>query len=271
MEIVTKQPEKYSWDAEEYAKHSSPQLEWAKELIPKLKLTGNEALLDIGCGDGKITAQIASCLPRGCVVGIDNSEEMINLARGKFPQTACPNVSFQVMDARKLSFTEQFDRVFSNAALHWIIDHRPVLEGVCRALKPDGKLLFQMGGKGNACGTLAVLDELMAEDRWSRFFEGFMFPYGFYATDEYEVWLREARLKPERVELLQKDMKLLGKEGLAGWVRTTWLPYTARLPAELREEFVGEIVDRYVKTHPLDSSGNVHAAMVRLEVEACKP
>jgi trans-aconitate methyltransferase len=270
VETVAKQPEKYSWDAEEYAKHSSPQLEWAKELIPKLKLTGNEALLDVGCGDGKITAQIAASLPNGNVVGVDNSEEMINLARSKFPRATFPNVSFQVMDARNLSFVEQFDHVFSNAALHWIIDHRPVLEGVRRSLKSGGRLVFQMGGKGNAHDILAILDELQIEDRWKKFFAGFAFPYGFYAPDEYKDWLREAGLKPERVELLHKDMKVMGKEGLAGWVRTTWLPYTERLPAEMREEFVGEIVDRYVKTHPLDASGNVHVAMVRLEVEAYK-
>jgi trans-aconitate methyltransferase len=268
---LTKQPEKYSWNPEDYAKHSTTQFEWAKELIPKLKLTGSEVVLDIGCGDGKITAQIAACLPRGCVMGIDNSEEMIKLARSKFPQTACPNVSFQVMDARKLSFRVQFDRVFSNAALHWIIDHRPVLEGVRRSLKPGGRLLFQMGGKGNAQSILALIDELFVEARWSRFFEGFTFPYGFHAPEEYEVWLREAGLKPERVELLQKDMRLLGKEGLAGWVRTTWLPYTERLPAELRNEFLTEIVDRYVKRHPLDDAGTVHVRMVRLEVEATRP
>ena len=267
----SKPPEKYSWNAEDYAKHSSTQFAWAKELIPKLRLTGNEALLDVGCGDGKITVQIASCLPQGCVVGIDNSDEMIKLARSKFPQTAYSNVTFQVMDARKLGFKEQFDRVFSNAALHWIINHRPVLEGVKRSLKPKGRLLFQMGGEGNAQDILIVLDDMLVEDRWRRFFQGFTFPYGFHAPEEYGTWLRESGLVPEMVELLPKDMSLPGREGLAGWVRTTWLPYTERLPAELRDEFVGEIVDRYVKTHPLDISGNVHVAMVRLEVEAYKP
>jgi trans-aconitate 2-methyltransferase len=267
---LTKQPEKYSWNAEDYAKHSTTQQQWAKELIPKLKLTGNEALLDIGCGDGKITAQIASCLPNGYVVGVDSSEEMVKLARNKFPQTAFPNVSFQMMDARKLTFNEQFDRVFSNAALHWIIDHRPVLFGVRRSLKPGGRLLFQMGGKGNAQAILGLLDELMVEERWCQFFTGFTFHYGFYTPEEYVVWLREAGLEPEQVELLKKDMALQGKEGLAGWVRTTWLPYTGRLPADMRDEFVNEIVSRYVKAHPLDAQGYVHMAMVRLEVGAYK-
>jgi trans-aconitate 2-methyltransferase len=268
--IVTKPPAKYSWNAQDYAKHSSAQQECARELIPKLKLSGTEAVLDIGCGDGKITAQIASVLPRGCVVGIDNSEDMIDLARRSFPPSAYPNLTFRKMSAQSLSFQDEFDRVLSNAALHWIIDHRSVLKGVWRSLKAGGRMLFQMGGKGNGHDVFAVLDELLLEDRWRKFFVGFAFPYGFYAPETYAVWLREAGLKPERVELLQKDMKLSGRDGLAGWIRTTWLPYTQRLPEELRNEFVSEIVDRYVEKHPLDNAGYVHVGMIRLEVEATK-
>lgn len=253
-----KKPRKYTWNAEDYAKHSSAQQEWAKELIPKLRLSGKESLLDIGCGDGKISAMLATSLPDGCVVGIDNSEEMINLARRSFQQRDYPNLKFQVMDARALTFQNQFDRVFSNAALHWVINHRPVLEGVQRSLKGGGRLLLQMGGKGNAQDVLAILDELLIETRWREFFEDFTFPYGFYTPEEYESWLREAGLKPERIELIPKDMRLPGKEGLAGWIRTTWLPYTERLPVTLRDEFIKEIVDRYVEGLPLDEAGMAH-------------
>ncbi|HJW65588.1 MAG TPA: hypothetical protein VJ507_02270 [Candidatus Bathyarchaeia archaeon] len=77
-------------------------------------------------------------------------------------------------------------------------------------------------------------------------------------------------MNPERVELVPKNMKLAGKDGLAGWIRTTWLPYTQRLPVELKDEFIAEIVNRHVKTRPLDDTGNVHVGMVRLEVEATK-
>ncbi len=261
---------RYSWNAKDYAKHSSTQFEWAQELIPKLNLTGNEALLDIGCGDGKISAQIASFLPEGYVVGIDNSDEMIKLACRNFPKSKFPNLSFLKKDAQQFTFKERFDRVFSNAALHWIIDHRPILAGVKQSLKHSGKLLFQMGGKGNAHDILIVLDELMNDNNWRRFFEGFTFPYGFYGPTEYRVWLREAGLKPERVELIAKDMKL-NKERLAGWIRTTWLPYTQKIPKALEETFITDIINRYVERHPADPSDAVHIAMVRLEVEACRP
>jgi len=265
------QPKSYVWNADDYAKHSSSQYKWAKELIPKLKLSGNEALLDIGCGDGKVTAILAKCLPNGCVVGVDSSEDMVVLARRTFPHEAYPNLSFQRMDARALTFQARFDRVFSNAALHWIIDHKSVLHGVQRSLKGGGRLLFQMGGKGNAQDVLAVLDGLFMEKPWREFFVGFGFPYGFYTPEEYRVWLCEAKLEPERVELVPKDMQLPGGEGLAGWIRTTWLPYTERLPTDLRERFIEQIVTTYMKTNPLDEAGIAHVRMARLEVEASKP
>lgn len=256
-------PNSYSWNAADYARNSANQYAWAKELIPKLELKGNEALLDIGCGDGKITAELARYLPNGRAVGVDGSVEMIKLAKDAFPQKNYPNLTFQRMDARKLTFQNQFDRVFSNAALHWIVDQKPVLSGVQRSLKE--------GGKGNAQAVLGILDDLLVEAPWKALFNGFSFPYAFCGPEEYRALLVEANLKPQRVELFPKVMKLAGAEGLAGWIRTTWLPYTERLPIEKRDGFVKEIVDRYLKNHPVDAAGVVCLNMVRLEVEASKP
>ncbi|MCW4025296.1 MAG: methyltransferase domain-containing protein [Candidatus Bathyarchaeota archaeon] len=260
------QPKNYVWDAQDYQKNSSNQYRWAQELIPKLHLNGNETLLDIGCGDGKITAEIAKHLPNGKVVGIDSSQEMIILA-----QTSFPNITFQHADARNLPFQDEFDRVFSNAALHWILDQKRVLASVFHSLKSGGSLLFQMGGKGNAKDILALFDEMLLEDAWLGFFEGFTFPYAFLDATEYRELLVDAGLVPVRVELIPKTMKLVGAEGLAGWIRTTWLPYTERVPAGLRDSFVMELVKCYLKTHPETADGEVTLDMVRLEVEAKKP
>jgi trans-aconitate methyltransferase len=169
----------YAWNADDYAKHSSSQYEWAKELIPKPQLSGNEALLDIGCGDGKSTTVLAKSLPRGCVVGVDSSEDMVALARRTLPQDNYPNLSFQKMDARVLTFQEKFYRVFSNAALHWIIDHKSVLYGVQRSLKSGGRLLFQMGGKGNAHDILELLNYMLREEPWQKIFRTSVFPTVF--------------------------------------------------------------------------------------------
>ena len=109
---------------------------------------------------------------------------------------------------------------------------------------------------------------MMREPEWAGYFEGFTFQYGFYGPEEYTRWLAEAGLKPVRVELIPKDMAHSGKDSLAGWVRTTWLPYTERIPEENRETFIREALDRYIDRHPLDTEGRTHVSMVRLEVEA---
>jgi trans-aconitate 2-methyltransferase len=262
--------EGHSWNAVEYANHSSNQYEWAKELIPKLKLAGTESLLDIGCGDGKVTALLSSYLPNGHVVGIDSSDEMIAHARQSFPHCHNSNLTFLRMDARDLTFREQFDVAFSSATLHWIIDHPTVLAGVYSSLDKNGRLVFQMAGKGNAQDVLAVVEELISEDDCKPYFKNFSFPYGFYEPEEYTKWLCAAGFKPERVELFPRDMVLQGKEGLAGWIRSVWLPFTERVPEQLRESFINEIADRYLAAYPLDETGTVHIKMTRLEVQASK-
>lgn len=261
----------YAWDAKDYQKNSANQYAWAQELIPKLTLSGNETLLDIGCGDGKITAQIAKALPHGRVIGIDSSPDMIDLAQTLFPINDNPNLSFQLMDAKNFVFQEIFDRVFSNAALHWITNQSAVLFCVERCLKPGGKLLFQMGGKGNAKEILEIFDEMITQQAWQQFFAGFKLPYGFFDEREYAEFLQKAELKSLRVERFPKDMKLAGAEGLAGWIRTTWMPFTEKLPNELKPKFVDELVQQYLQKHPVDAEGNVHVGMMRLEVEAQKP
>jgi len=258
----------YQWDAGDYRESSSAQLQWALELLSTLQLKGNERVLDIGCGDGKITAEIAQRLSGGSVVGIDNSEEMINFSREKFSQETYPNLSFEVADAEHLSFEREFDVVFSNAALHWVRDHLKILQGIKKSLRPGGKILLQMGGKGNASKLFAVLDSMLVTERWRKFFRGFSFPYGFYCEDDYSMWLKQVGLKTQRVELIPKDMTQKGKDGLASWIRTTWLPYTQKVPEVLRDEFTREIVDRYSEKIPLDSEGLIHVSMMRLEVEA---
>ena len=261
----------YHWNAQDYAKNSTNQFQWARELIPKLKLEGKETILDLGCGDGKVTAELANLLPNGKIIGVDNSEKMISLAKNTFRQESFPNLIFQVMDARKLTFQSEFDLAFSNAALHWIVDQEAVLAGVYRSLKRLGRLLFQMAGKGNAKDILSIINELSGIEPWKTFFSNMIFPYGFYNIEEYKTFLYKAGLVPERVELFPKDMKFINIEGLAGWIRTTWLPFTERLPVDLRSKFVETIVDCYLSEHPADDDGTIHVGMMRIEVEAYKP
>jgi trans-aconitate methyltransferase len=260
----------YNWNATDYEKNSNNQKTWAAELISKLKLKGDERILDIGCGDGKVAVELAKLVPQGSVVGVDNSSEMISLAMAKYKPQGFKNLSFAQADARNLDYKNEFDVAFSNAALHWVKDHLSVLRGVNKSLHKEGRILFQMGGKGNASEILSIFYELVKEQKWNKYFDDFEFPYGFYSPEEYKKWLSETGFKTLRVELLTKDMVHDNPGSLAGWIRTTWLPYTERVPSNERDWFIDELVRLYIKKYPLDDMGRAHVKMVRLEVEAKK-
>ena len=140
----------HCWDPADYAKHSQGQERWAKELLSLLALEPQESVLDIGCGDGRITAEIAGMVPAGYVIGVDLSREMVEHASEHYPADKFPNLKFQQADAAALPFVSEFDVVYSSAALHWTRDHQSVLRGIARSLKAPGRCVLQMGGKG--CG-----------------------------------------------------------------------------------------------------------------------
>ena len=260
----------YKWDAEDYYKSFADQQKWARELILKLALIGNERVLDIGCGDGRTTAEVANQLPNGSILGIDNSEEMIHFARKKFALKKFPNLAFEIMDAKNLSFGSEFDVVFSNSCLHWIIDHLPVLEGIKKSLKPSGKAFLQMAGRGSGSKIVKAMEGNIKSEKWSRYFTDFSNPYGLYGPEEYKAWLKRVGLKAKRVQLIPRDMIHEKIEGLKAWIRTTWLPYTERIPEDLHQEFIDDIVNRYVEKYPPDSTGLIHVELIRLDVEAEK-
>ncbi|MFZ0826205.1 MAG: methyltransferase domain-containing protein [Verrucomicrobiia bacterium] len=258
------------WNAAEYAANSAVQQTWARELIAQLQLRGDERILDVGCGDGKVTAEVAHAVPRGSVTGIDASPQMIEFARMTFPRGKVSNLEFHVMDARKIRFNREFDLVFSNAALHWIDDHQAFLSGASVCLRSGGQLVVSCGGKGNAHDVFIALRPEMRLKRWRHYFRKLEKPYFFHSPAEYEKWLPQFGFKSCGIKLTPKDAVYAGLAGLATWLRTTWLPYTQRLPEGVREEFITAVTDRYVARHPPDAEGYVHVKMVRLEIDAVK-
>ena len=261
----------YQWNAADYAGHSEAQQQWALELMKRLDLRGDEHLLDLGCGDGKVTAVLAAGLPNGLVVGVDSSRQMIDLAIATYPDTINNNLSFQLQDVRYLPFEQQFDVVFSNAALHWVVDHKPVVQDIFQALKPGGKVLVQMGGKGNAEELIGTLEIIMQQPGWKEYFTDFIFPYGFYASEEYEPWLQKAGFTDLSLKLKPKVMVHKTRERFTGWLRTTWLPYFERIPPSRKEEFIETVVDSYLSASTVDETGIITTMMQRLEYMARRP
>ena len=127
------------WNAAEYSRRSSLQEAMAQEVLALLDLNGSERILDVGCGDGKITAQIASRASKGSVVGVDPSRDMISFARSHFGPATLPNLRFEVADARRLPFKNEFDLVVSFNALHWIPEQQTALSSIRSALVSGGQ------------------------------------------------------------------------------------------------------------------------------------
>ncbi|MBC8094452.1 MAG: methyltransferase domain-containing protein [Akkermansiaceae bacterium] len=259
-----------AWNPGDYAANSASQQAWARELISKLHLQGTERVLDVGCGDGKITAEIASAVPRGAVMGIDSSREMIHFARRKFPPGPISNLQFEIMDARSIRLEQKFDLAFSNAALHWVDDHQAFLRGISGCLRSGARLVVSCGGKGNAQDVFVALRGEMRLKRWRDFFRKLQRAYFFYSPEDYSRWLPRFGFQSGSVRLADKDMAFENRDQFAGWFRTTWLPYTQRVPESAREDFISAVVPRYIARHPLDLQGRVHVRMVRLEIDAVK-
>ena len=259
----------YNWDPKLYSSNSSAQKDWGLALLAKLHLKGNETVLDIGCGDGKLSAEIAKNLPEGSVLGIDLSGTMITFARNHYPPEKFPNLTFMQTGANELTFDSEFDIAFSNAAFHWMKDLEHILKNLRKSLKPGGILLAQSGGRGNAVEIFKFVESMIENEKWSAYFRDFVFPFGFYGPEEYEKWLKNAGFSVKCLELIPKDLALEGKKGLSDWLIASILhPYTQRIPQDLKENFMNELVNSYIETNPPDEKGFVHVRMIRVEIEA---
>jgi trans-aconitate methyltransferase len=258
------------WNAADYAANSAAQHAWARELMARLALRGDERVLDVGCGDGKVTAEIARVLKSGVITGIDSSRQMIEFARKTFPRAKHPNLDFQVMDARCIELEQRIDVVFSSSVLHWVDDHPAFLRGAASVLRPGGRLLVSSGGKGNAQDVFLALRPELRHKRWSKFFRQLEKPYFFHAPADYQKWLPKHGFAPRFIGLAPKDAVYDGPEKFIAWFRTTWLPYTQRVPEALREEFIAAVTTCYIAKHPPDAENKIHVRMVRLEIDAVK-
>jgi len=138
------------------------------------------------------------------------------------------------------------------------------VDGIYNALKSGGKVLLQMGGYGNAKDIFKALDVTIK--KYEDYFNNFESPYTFHTEEFYKKLLNQYRFKDYDVKLVKKDMIHKDIDAFKGWLRTTWFPYTDQLPENLREEFLDDLVQNYLKLVPLDSSNRVHIDMVRLEV-----
>ena len=190
------------WDAATYQRVSVPHEEWARSILDRLELGGDERVLDAGCGSGRVTSMLIERLPAGSVVAVDGSPSMVEEVRSVLR----PQDEALVCDLTELELAEPVDVVFSSAVFHWVLDHDALFRSLHRALRPGGRLAAQNGGAGNISRLKRSSAEVAARDPYAAHFEGFGEPWNYAAPEETEERLRAAGFAEARAWLQPWDV-----------------------------------------------------------------
>ncbi len=256
----------YAFNAAQYRQASTHQTEWGTAIIDSLALAGHERVIDLGCGDGRLTAALAARVPAGWVLGIDSSPAMIAAAK----QFAGPNLSFQQADINDLDFVEDFDVAFSNATLHWVADHRRMLARVRRALQPGGRLRFQFAGQHTGKPFDDAAHETMADPRFAAHFAGFTWPWTMPAVEDYAPLVRDTGFAEHTVWGENKDRYFPDPDAMIRWVDQPCLvPFLPVLPESDRPAFRAAVIERIVR-RTQGPDGRCFVTFRRVNVQATK-
>jgi trans-aconitate 2-methyltransferase len=194
------------WDADTYDAISDPQLMWGMEALNRLRLRGDETVVDAGCGTGRVTAELAERLPRGHVFAVDGSAEMVEKARERLGD----RVDYVVSDLLELELPEPVDVVFSTATLHWILDHERLFRRLRGVLRPGGRVVAQCGAKGSVARHTKAIAAVASRHEFGQHLGAMRGVWNFPTPDETEpilesagftdvrCWLQPKPLQPER-------------------------------------------------------------------------
>jgi trans-aconitate 2-methyltransferase len=232
------------WNASEYDRLSALQATMAEEVLSLLKLEGNERILDIGCGNGKTTAEIAARVPQGSVTGVDASAEMVAFAKEHWT-SAHPNLQFAVADARHLPFDHAFDRIVSFNALHWITDQALPLQAIHSAIKPDGIAQLRLVPKGRRKSIEDVIEETRLSPRWSGYFSGFQDPYLHLTPAQYGELAEQQGFRVVSIHIADKAWDFQSRATFEAFSKVTMIEWTQHVPEAERSAFIVDVLDRY--------------------------
>ncbi|MBN2267436.1 MAG: class I SAM-dependent methyltransferase [Candidatus Babeliaceae bacterium] len=227
-------PNKSEWNAEHYQQHSDTQYQGALKIINKLPFKGNERVLDIGCGDGRLSALIASKISNGNVIGIDSSENMIQTATQTFREV--PNLSF--IHARAEDFTtveNSFDLIVSFFAFHWITDQLKVLSTIHRLLKPNGVAIIK-----TAQGSNPAFAEIFDSPRWQKQIHDTKEKWHGKNAKDYQQILSQCGFTKIEIETTEESQFFGNYEEFVGFAMS-WVPYTTGLAPKKALEFAHDL------------------------------
>ncbi len=230
----------FEFDGEKYKQASKHQKEWGNKLIAGLKLTGNETILDLGCGDGVLTEQLARSVPDGRVLGIDASVGMIETAR----KLRCNNLTFACADINEINFNAEFDVIYSNAALHWVKDHERLLKNCYAALKTSGVIQWNFAAAGTCETFNAAAQSAIREDAFKAYFTDFVWPWFMPSKEQYEALAAETDFRSFSVDYENADRYFADRAEMIKWIdQPSLVPFLVRLPDEKKEGFRKRVID----------------------------
>lgn len=220
-----------TWDADFYTSKHNFVTNYGESVVELLAPQAGELILDLGCGAGELTAKIATSGAKVC--GIDFAAEMISKAQAKFPE-----LEFKQHNAElAFPFEESFDAVFSNAALHWMINAEAVIKNVAQSLKPGGRFVFEMGGKDNVAAIIQALERAADDFSLSKLAIYNYFP----SISEYSSILERNGLRVKLAVLFERPTLLDGEDGLRNWIKMFRNSVLDKLEPSVHEQFLAKI------------------------------
>ena len=250
-----------------YDNHSRQQWDVAFEALKQVELKGSERVLDIGCGTGKITANLAGRVDKGSVLGLDLSEGMIAFAQRTY-QPFYPNLSFVQEDIFSFNASSEFDLIFSASSLHWILDHKRLLDHVYNLLNEQGSILFTIPCTPST-EVGAVFRDVTSQEPWKSYLNSYSHPRRKFTSEEYTLLLSEAGFKDIEVVQVPFTYTFETKREFAAWY-AAFSPMLLYIPHDLHKSFLTSLVDSYLKSFPLDEEGQVIFKQNELIIRAVK-
>ena len=230
------------WNATGYSSIAALQSAMAEEVLALLHLNGTERVLDLGCGNGKVTAEIAARLPKGSVIGIDASSDMIVFAHEHF---SAPNLDFATADIRRLPFHEGFDLIVSFNALHWITDQDNALRSIRAAMKPSATAQLRLVPDGERKSLETVIEETRLSPPWAGYFRNFRDPYLHLTAQQYAATAERSGFTVRSLHVQDKAWDFKSREAFQAFGSVTFVEWTKLLPDDKKPAFVMDVLNRY--------------------------